>query len=271
MDHHVDLGTRRTFSPSGAVLLYTEDALPSMRHRAPIAYATVHDILPPTATAAAASEPGTPQLGPGEPVNSGFLRGLLEGLGRDLKPEFLPDNVLYRTHEVVVWWTPAAKRTLFFREGSELGDLDAEDFWTPALVWKLYRRNLYVRALLENARPLATTPLFVAPFWNTNADTARVCEGTMQCPNASTVATLQGWVDGYFRSAFTHQDGTGALTAHPGGFTGLWREHAGGRKRFKPAWLTPTRPRAETVAAFAGVASSLTAADEFGEEVDDAA
>ena len=46
-------------------------------------------------------ETGIPYLAPGEALTTAFLRTLALGLGAQVKPEILPDNVLARTPDVL--------------------------------------------------------------------------------------------------------------------------------------------------------------------------
>ena len=79
--------------------------------------------------------------------------------------------MLIRTAEAVVWWTPAAYRTMFFRSTAEdTQGLNGKRFPHPPLVWCVSGRELWVRAMLENARPKPTTKLRVAPYFNVNGE-----------------------------------------------------------------------------------------------------
>ena len=65
-----------------------------------------------------------------------------------MAPEILPASVLVRTSELLVWWTPAQHRVLFFGEHSEAGiDLNGKRYPIPPLVFKVAGGNLWVRAL----------------------------------------------------------------------------------------------------------------------------
>ena len=57
-------------------------------------------------------EQGAPFLGEAQPLTKEFVHGLAQGLGSRIPVEVLPENVLVRTAEAVVWWTPAAYRTM---------------------------------------------------------------------------------------------------------------------------------------------------------------
>ena len=65
------------------------------------------------------AEQGAPFLGEAQPLTTEFVHSLAQGLGSRIPVEVLPENVLVRTAEAVVWWTPAAHRTMFFRSTAE--------------------------------------------------------------------------------------------------------------------------------------------------------
>jgi PRTRC genetic system protein B len=76
----------------------------------------------------------------------------------------------------------------------------------------------------------------VAPYWNTNP-AGGVCLGSMRTPRSAGLDSLEQWVEGFFRSEFTHSNTT-KLTNHPEGHLGLWRDLAG-RDHFPHEWLVP--------------------------------
>jgi len=57
-----------------------------------------------------------PQLGPAKPLTESFLRSLVRSLGSSIPAEFLPENILARTDQMLAWWTPAQPRGHVFRE-----------------------------------------------------------------------------------------------------------------------------------------------------------
>ena len=67
----------------------------------------------------------------------------------------------------------------------------------------------------------------VAPYWNTEVSRGDVCEGDMPRPRETDVTNMLEWEEGFFNSRFTHPSGIGKLTAHSGGFIGLWTELTG--------------------------------------------
>ena len=223
MNVHLRTGTSRTFRLKQAILLY-EDG--------PTIFATVHGLR----TRADAA----PQLTAGQAVTTGFLRSLASGLQRDVRLEILPESVLARTTEIIAWWSPARRRPMFFREDDpKVEKLNGKIYPHPPLVFVIAGKELYVRALAENKRPSAETPLKNAPYWNTDS-AGLVCQGDMRVPDQVAVSTIQGWEDAYFQSAFTHPNGAVRLTAHPGGFHGLWTELAD-RSEFPSRFLADSR------------------------------
>ena|ERR1700734_677195 len=226
---YVQIGDNRTFALKQAVLLYQEGNR---------AFATLHGVK---------SRPdGPPYLCAGQSVTSGFLEILARGLGANMAAEVLPDNVLARTPDSITWWSPAQPRLMFFGEGnSETRKLTAKSYPPPPLVFRIHGRELFVRALAENQRPRSDTRLRNAPYWNTDAQ-GRVCLGSMRVPDEVGVTMISAWEHAYFASEFTHPSGAVRLTAHPGGFFGLWSNLIG-RQRFPVKFLADSR---QTLQAF---------------------
>jgi len=134
---------------------------------------------------------------------------------------------------------------MFFSDGAEDRRLiNGAIFPHPALVWKVQRGCLFLRALDISARPRPETRLMVAPYWNTAADNGDVCEGDMRRPKDTDVATMLEWEEGFFNSLFTHPSGIGKLTSHAGGFIGLWTELMG-KDQFPAAYLVSCRQTLE--------------------------
>jgi PRTRC genetic system protein B len=214
MNVHLRIGDNRIFSLKQAVLLYQEGSR---------TFATLHEVK---------CRPNeAPYLCAGQSVTTGFLETLAKGLGASMAAEVLPEHVLARTPELIAWWTRAQPRLMFFGDGNaEAKKLNGKMYPHPALVFMIHGRELFVRALVEDRRPAANTPLKNAPYWNTDS-VGRVCLGSMRIPEEVSVASLSGWEKAYFASEFTHPSGAVRLTTHSGGFLGLWSNLAG-RKHF---------------------------------------
>ena len=220
MDAHVRIGDNRVFGLKQAVLLYQEGSR---------AFATLHEVKSRSDEA--------PYLCAGQSVTTGFLQTLAKGLGASTAAEVLPERVLARTPELIVWWSRAQPRLMFFGAGNaEATKLNGKMYPHPALIFMIHGRELFVRALAEDCRPTADTRLKNAPYWNTDAH-GRVCLGSMRVPEEVSVGSLSGWESAYFASEFTHPSGAVRLTTHPGGFLGLWSSLAGRKQNFPVKFL----------------------------------
>jgi len=218
MQAYVNIGANHEFRLSEAVLVY--------RGTGDGAFASLHQVKQ--------GEDEIPYLMPGEALTTDFLRTLAQGLGAQVKPEILPDNVLARTPDMLVWWSRPRQRVMFFGGVNEEGrKLNGLLFPHPPLIFKVVCRDFFVRAISTSSRPSPQTPMKTAPYWNTDG---RVCPGSMRVPDSSDVASIPQWENAFFQSEFTHPAGAVRLTSHPGGFVGLWRSLAG-KKRFPAQYL----------------------------------
>ena len=223
MNVHLRTGTSRTFRLKHALLLYEDGAT---------TFATLHGIR----TAADVA----PQLTAGRAVTTAFLHTLAKGLKRDIRPEILPESVLIRTAEAIAWWTRVRQRPMFFCGSDPRAEgLNGKIYPHPALIFLISGKDLYVRALGEDIRPSAETPLKNAPYWNTDAH-GLVCQGDMRAPDEVSVGAIRAWEEAYFQSAFTHPNGAVRLTGHPRGFHGLWTELMG-KSEFPNRFLADSR------------------------------
>ena len=98
MKAYVNIGANREFKLSQALLIY--------RGGGDGAFASLHQVRQ--------SENDIPYLAPGEALTTAFLRTLAQGLGAQVKPEILSDNVLARTPDMLVWWARPQQRVMFF-------------------------------------------------------------------------------------------------------------------------------------------------------------
>jgi PRTRC genetic system protein B len=218
MKAYVNIGANQEFKLAEAVLVY--------RSGGDGAFASLHKVQQ--------AEDGIPFLMPGEALTTAFLRTLAQGLGAHAKSEILPDNILARTPDMLVWWSRPRQRVMFFGGVNEEGrKLNGLLFPHPPLIFKVVGRDLFVRAVATSSRPSPKTPMKTAPYWNTDI---RVCPGSMRVPDTFDVASIPQWENAFFQSEFTHAAGAVRLTSHPGGFIGLWRSLVG-RKRFPVQYL----------------------------------
>jgi PRTRC genetic system protein B len=214
MQVHLSIGENHRFELREALLVYRDRQA---------SFITRHDVT--------ARKNSPPTLGPAQPLTVVFIESLVRSLGGSIQAEVLPENILAKADRMVVWWTPARRRQMFY-ENSEgkATQLNGRNFPQPPLVWRVSNNELNIRALTENKRPDETTKLAVAPFWNLSDD-GRVCTGTMRRPDSASVAAIPAWERGFYESAFTHAN-VGRLTRHEGGFEGLWTALVGKRQRF---------------------------------------
>ncbi len=218
-------GSNRNFGLSKAILLYSDGRE---------LFATVHEPKD-------SPDGGAPYLDSGEPVTIDFLKLLAKGLGRSVPREILPANVLVRTPDMLVWWTKAQRRVMFYADSSDGRTLNGKVYPQPALVFKVCGSELSVRALAEDRRPKAETSLMVAPYWNCDRQGGRVCQGSMRVPGKLCPAAMKDWEKAFFDSEFTHAALGAQLTSHPEGFLGLWRDLAGSQMEFPAKFLIKSR------------------------------
>jgi PRTRC genetic system protein B len=225
MEAQIRIGSRRSFTLKQAVLIYRDSSA---------AFATLHEVQ--------GDKNQAPYLGPGQPLTTGFLRTLARGLGSRITPEILPENMLVRTADSIVWWSSAQRQVMFFGGGTdEAAKLNGRMYPHPPLLFKVCRHELFVRALEHDVRPNANTPLKTAPYWNTEGSRGLVCAGTMRIPQEVTADSISEWETAFFSSSFTHPSGAVRLTTHPQGFAGLWLSLADCEDRFPTELLTDAR------------------------------
>lgn len=104
---------------------------------------------------------------------------------------------------VVIWYTKAMKREMFFSEKLEIPSGKAN---VPPMLWVANRNRLFVFALTANSRPTEKTILYHAPFFNVYNDGA-VCMGTVDIrirKTASLEEFTTAWETYFFNSYFSH-------------------------------------------------------------------
>jgi hypothetical protein len=90
------------------------------------------------------------QLSEGHLMTPQMLIDVMAGLGRSVPVEILPERILVRTAEMIVWWSPASERTMFFSDRGEdplLKKMNGKRYPQPALLFKACGTNLWIRAL----------------------------------------------------------------------------------------------------------------------------
>ena len=92
MRFSIDVGSELELKLYQAVLIYKNDH--GNRHMA-----TVHGVVQQNGD-------GSPVLGAGQLLSTASLRELARQLGTGCPAEFLPDQVIARTPDLMAWWTP---------------------------------------------------------------------------------------------------------------------------------------------------------------------
>lgn len=223
MKTYFDIGRSDELALKGALLLYEG------RNRA---FAAWHEAKPGVGEGA--------QLGEAQALTTEFVRSLSQGLRTEVQPELLPENILVWSSDLVVWWSRRTVRRMFFRDNSEAqAGLSGEPFSQPALLWCVSGQELTVRALAADRPPQADTPLMIAPYWNVDGDSGRVCLGSMRIPELAGVAALAQWEQAFFQSEFTHQTGVKRLVRGAKGYFEVLEQVRGGRRAFPAKCLVP--------------------------------
>lgn len=167
----------------------------------------------------------------GEPLTVEDARDLAAGLScaRAYGSGLLPPTVLAMNPSGdVLWWSPAALRTLRFTERVAL---PGGVYHCPAMLFMVRGGVLYAFALDVKARPDARAKLFNAPFWNIHDD-GSVCMGTVRIEDGkgSITEIVQGYENAFWNSAFSHPAGE-AKRCESGDLVALWsRLHDAGEK-----------------------------------------
>lgn len=194
-------------------------------------FVTVHDV---------AHEEGDVRLGPAQLLTQDMLRVLIAEMGQSPGFEILPENVIARTADVIVWWSPAEVRRMFFtdRGGDKaLRELNGKRYPHPALVFRASGNHLWIRALRCNERPKPDAKLCMAPYWNCY-DNGSVCTGTMRIPQQKSVTATVEWEKSFFNSAFSHAAGVTRHTRYRDGLLAMWKGLRG-KTRFPAQYLFP--------------------------------
>jgi PRTRC genetic system protein B len=229
MNTSVNIGRTQDFRLSQALLVYGKSDYNGFPYRHP--FVVVHDVI---------HEGDSARLGEGRLVTRSALHDIIRNTGESVEAEILPERVLVRTADTLVWWMPASKRIMFFSDrggDTALRALNGKRYPHPALVFKASGSALSVRSLHENNRPTAKTVMYVAPYWNCSAN-GSVCIGSMKVPQQKSVMAIDAWEDAFFGSEFSHANGAGSQ--HPGGLVALWKGLRG-KSKFPARYLLPAK------------------------------
>lgn len=238
MDQLTRVGGEAAYHLQHAILVYGDGRR---------SFATLHEPI-------AAEKGGAPHIGAGRPVSVAFLKALAGNLGHGLPAEILPPHVLVRTADVLLWWRPRSVAGLFYNVArvkslTTLARTHGKPVPHPALLFRATKGELWVRALADNQRPTATTPLYQAPYFNVGLS-GSVCVGTMRRPTSRGVDVIAQWEAAFFGSEFTHQLPGTTLSRHPKGFAAMWAHLAKSKASSFPSRWLAAAPKKQTAHAF---------------------
>src|ERR1700736_5272853 len=136
MNTSVNIGSTQDFRLSWALLVYGKSSYDAFPYRHP--FIVVHEVI---------HDDEGPRLAKGQSVPI----------------EILPERVIVRALDTIVWWTPARERIMFFSDRGDdaaLKKMNGKRYPHPPLLFKTSGAHLSVRALLENKRPKSDTKLY---------------------------------------------------------------------------------------------------------------
>ncbi|PKP94709.1 MAG: PRTRC system protein B [Alphaproteobacteria bacterium HGW-Alphaproteobacteria-16] len=231
---------------AGAILLYRNQA-----PRSPRPYGTPRDDAAAFASIHAVEhdEEGRPTIAAGAPLTRAHLRQWSEALGRTVRPEILPANVLVAHPDLIAWWVPAQVRSAHFALSSppaglqRLSERTSVSVPYPAHLFVATRSGLGVYALPASRRPDADTRLLHSPILNVYVS-GTLCWGNIDKPKALTTASIPDYERAVFDSWSTHPNPGQELTVSgKGGLVRLWDDlAASGARRFPVGRLKPFHP-----------------------------
>jgi PRTRC genetic system protein B len=223
------IGKSEDYKVSKALMVYGKSSYDGYPYRHP--FVTLHDV---------AIVGGEAVLGKGDLVTPAILADLVLGLGFTIPTEILPEGVIVRSSDTIVWWTPAKTRTMFFNEkqgDKMMMDLNGKVYPHPALLFKASGSNLWIRALARNERPSGDSSLFCAPYWNCSGN-GSVCMGSSRIPRTMRVEQITEWEDSFFASEFTHAGQNAKPCLFKGGLLSMWHLLRG-QAKFPLSYLRP--------------------------------
>lgn len=112
------------------------------------------------------------------------------------------DRLLHKTSLYQVWYTPPAKRKMFFSIGKKF----FRELWWPGLIF-FYHVDLGFRifSYAGKGRPVKTQKLYHAPLFNVY-DAGNVCLGSAAGSEFLNTQGRNAWEDAIFKSNFTHSN-----------------------------------------------------------------
>lgn len=196
------------------------------------ALATVHEV-------AGAPDSGAPILLPGRCLTRETLDAMVLSMGGiQRKREILAPKIVCFEAGKLAWWRPSERRPIFFRTSDKAfnTELNGNEVLHPPLLFLADPGRLSVFALAESVRPVASTVLFVAPYFNLYAG-GMMCAGNTRLPDTVSPSDIAVWERAFFETNFTHANAQ-KVTAFKGGHDALWHALLTATQ-FDPDWLLP--------------------------------
>lgn len=178
-------------------------------------YATVHAID---------THPEQPErrlLGAGIPASKSALAAFAAAVSDATSfTGMIPERLLYTAPNAIAWWLPSQARRVWFKSTDPaIGSVSAV-VTHPPLFFLVANDAWYIAALADNKRPIATTKLYKAPYFNV-WDGNEICTGNVGLPSHTSPDAIKAYENAFFRSNFTHPNQT-KLVKYPGDATALW-------------------------------------------------
>lgn len=148
---------------------------------------------------------------------------------------FIDDNVVAFRDGLIGWWRPPQPTRIWFHSQTLHEACDrpgkprpfAVEVPMPGLVFFVLGAHFYVYAFKGTQRPDRKTEVFSAPLMNV-WDSGQICTGNVKLPKSTTSASIAAWERGFFKSRFTHFNGTVSVK-YDGGRIALTRDLVEGK------------------------------------------
>lgn len=186
----------------------------------------------------------------GHPVSAEVIEQVLRALHK-VKPQVIPENLLYHSAKRVVWWVPSHLEKIWFAIDNDkdkpLQRFNNRTLNHPPLLF-MVDGSLSVYALKKNARPKLNTELLNAPYLNVR--NGLVCQGNVNLTldvelEAQELMTRAQRV--FFDTKFTHtQEPHKKLTNHPKGLVGYYADAECG-EQWARKWLVSAKKTMEQI------------------------
>jgi PRTRC genetic system protein B len=204
------------------------------------AVATLHEIV---------GKDSEPLLGAGVPITRDAIETTLRELqGAPASRALLPENVLCADGGRMAWWKSSFRGPIFFNTRDEAFNKGMAGALVqhPTLLFLADAGGrLSIFALAEDARPMADTKLYRAPYFNLYAK-GLMCAGNVRLPEVPVSNEIPIWERAFFETTFTHANiHSDRLTTHSGDHNGFWRAMRDERNPKPSSWLVPLEKTVE--------------------------